>query len=129
MVKRGYTRKPVYEKAYVRVFVCAVTKAVHLELVGDLSTEVFLAALRRFINSRGRPKNVYSDNGRNFVGAQRELQTVISSPAAKCKFFAACQPEQIAWHFIPVQSPHQGGRWEAGVREMKQSLNMIFGGH
>ena len=107
MVKRGYTCKPVYEKAYVCVFVCTVTKAVYLELVGDLSKEAFLAAFRRFINRRGRPKNVYSDNGRNFVGAQHELQTVISSPAAKCKILAACQPEQIAWHFIPVQSPHQ----------------------
>ena len=129
MVKRGYTRKPVYEKAYVCVFVCTVTKAVHLELVSDLSTEAILAAFRRFVNRRGRPKNVYSDNGRNFVDAQRELKTDFSSPTAKCKILAACQPEQIGWHFIPVQSPHQGGLWEAGVREMKRSLKKIIGGH
>ena len=71
----------------------------------------------------------YSDNGRNFVGAQRELKTVFSSPAAKCKILAACQPEQIVWHFIPVKSPHQGGLWEAGVREMRRSLKKIIGGH
>ena len=111
------------------VFVCTVTKAVHLELVSDLSTEAFLAAFRRFANRRGRPKNVYSDNGRNFVGAQRELKTVFSSPTAKCKILAACQPEQIVWHFIPVQSPHQGGLWEAGVRKRKRSLKKIIGGH
>ena len=50
MVKRGYTCKPVYEKACVCVFVCTVTKAVHLELVSYLSTEAFLAAFRRLIN-------------------------------------------------------------------------------
>ena len=66
---------------------------------------------------------MYSDNGRNFVGAQHELKTVFSSPAAKCKILAACQPEQIVWHFIPVQFPHQGGLWEAGVRKK------IIGGH
>ena len=129
IVKRGYTRKPIYEKAYVCIFVCTVTKAVHFELVGDLSTDYFLAAFRRFTNRRGRPKNVYSDNGRKFIGAQHELQTIISSPLAKQKIQAHCQPDQIVWHFIPVQSPHQGGLWEAGVREMKRCLVKIVGRH
>ena len=102
---------------------------VHLELVSDLSTEAFLAAFRRFTNRLGRLKKVYSDNGRNFVGAQCELKTVFSSQTAKCKILAACQPEQIVWHFIPVQSPHQGGLWEVGVRKMKRSLQKIIRGH
>jgi len=61
------------------MFVCAVSKAIHLELVCDLSTDAFLAAFRRFVNRRGLPDNVYSENGSNFVGAQRELQTIITS--------------------------------------------------
>ncbi|XP_062556905.1 uncharacterized protein LOC134221734 [Armigeres subalbatus] len=61
--------KPIHKraapaKAYLAVFVCFTTKAVHLELVGDLSTQGFLAALRRFIARRGMPAHIHSDNGK-----------------------------------------------------------------
>ena len=42
-------------KGYVAVFVCLSTKAVHLELVGDLSTTSFFGALTRFLGRRGKP--------------------------------------------------------------------------
>ena len=48
-LKLGHTRKPVIVKAYIGLFVCLVTKAVHIELVSDLSTDDFLAAFRRFV--------------------------------------------------------------------------------
>ena len=129
MVKRGNPRKPVLEKAYVAVYVCTVTKAIHLELVSSLTTDAFLASFRRFVNRRGLPTNDFSDNGRNFVGAQKELQTVIHSRDAKLKIQSFCQPRNIHWHFIPVRSPHHGGLWEAGVREMKRILTKVLGEH
>ena len=72
MVKSGSPRKPVLVKAYVSVFVCLSVKAVHLELVSDLTSEAFLAALRRFVSRRGKPSIMWSDNGTNFVGAASE---------------------------------------------------------
>lgn len=54
-------------KAYVAVFVCMVTKAVHLELVSDMTTSSFIAAIRRMAARRGTPSHMYSDNGRNFI--------------------------------------------------------------
>ena len=73
-IKYGYVRKPTVIKAYVCVFVSLSVKAVHLELVSDLTTEVFIATLRRFISRRGKPSLLWSDNGTNFVGASRQLQ-------------------------------------------------------
>lgn len=58
-------------KGYICLFVCFTTKAIHLEPVSDLSTPAFMAALSRFIARRGCPLNMYSDNGKNFVGADR----------------------------------------------------------
>ncbi|XP_058448907.1 uncharacterized protein LOC131428866 [Malaya genurostris] len=60
-------------KAYLCVFVCFSTKAVHLELVSDLSTQAFLCSLRRFIVRRDRPAHIHSDNGKNFEGAKNDL--------------------------------------------------------
>ncbi len=54
----GHTRKPVLVKAYLALFVCLATKAVHLEIVSDLTTEAFLASLKRFISRRGLPTEI-----------------------------------------------------------------------
>jgi hypothetical protein len=60
-------------KMYIAIFVCLAVKAVHIELVSDLTSEAFIAALRRFIVRRGFCLTIYSDNGTNFVGANNEL--------------------------------------------------------
>ncbi|XP_055918520.1 uncharacterized protein LOC129950616 [Eupeodes corollae] len=66
-IARG--RNPKYTKGYFALFVCMATKALHLEVVSDLSKDAFLAALRRFIARRGKCSIIYSDNGTNFQGA------------------------------------------------------------
>ena len=73
-VKYGYVRKPTVVKAYVCIFVSLSVRAVHLELVSDLSSEAFIACLRRFVSRRGLPNLIWSDHGTNFVGAARELK-------------------------------------------------------
>ncbi|XP_053691464.1 uncharacterized protein LOC128739980 [Sabethes cyaneus] len=67
-------RKAASQKAYIAVFVCFSTKAVHLELAGDLTTAAFLGVLRRFISRRGLPAEIHSDNGLNFQGASNHLR-------------------------------------------------------
>ena len=74
LVKHGFVHKPVVVKAYICVFVSLTVKAVHLELVSDLTTEAFVAALRRFIAGRGKPSLIWSDNGSNFIGANHEIK-------------------------------------------------------
>ena len=65
-------------KTYVCLFFCFTTKAVHLEVVSDFTTEAFPAAFRRFNCRRRYPAKIYSDNESNcnFVGANRELEEV-----------------------------------------------------
>lgn len=60
-------------KAFLAVFICFSTRAVHLEAVSDYSADAFLAAFRRFVARRGLCDTVYSDCGTNFVGADSQL--------------------------------------------------------
>ena len=78
LLKSGPVRKPKLVKAYISVFVCLSVKAVHLEIVSDLTSEAFLGALRRFISRRGKPHIIWSDNGTNFVGAANELKALFA---------------------------------------------------
>lgn len=74
LIKYRGQRKGVYHKVYVCIFICMSTKAVHFELVCDLTSEAFIASLKRFFARRGHAQTLYSDNGTNFVGANNELK-------------------------------------------------------
>ena len=63
-------------KAYICLFTCAVTRAIHLEVVTDMSTETFLRAFRRFAARRSLPRHVISDNAMTFVAAADDIETV-----------------------------------------------------
>ena len=64
-------------KAYILLFACSLTRAIHLELLSDQTTEGFIKSFKRFIARRGRPQKVYSDNGRSFVTATRWLRGIM----------------------------------------------------
>lgn len=106
------------QKAYICVFICLVTKALHLEVVSDLTSEAFLAAFRRFVARRGRCSDLFSDRGTNFVGANKILKTYCEN---------ACESLTIRWHFNPPASPHFGGIWEAAVKSVKTNLIRVIG--
>lgn len=118
-------------KAYVAIFICMATKAIHLELVGDLTAEAFVGAFKRFVARRGKCANLWSDQGRNFVGANKELVAAWSE--AKLRFegpvLQSLALDGTQWHFIPAYSPHMGGLWEAGVKSMKHHMKRILSSH
>ncbi|XP_066600735.1 uncharacterized protein [Prorops nasuta] len=117
-------------KAYGCVFICMASKAVHIEIANDLSTEAFIAALRRFTGRRGIPAHIYSDNGTNFVGANRELQELymlLESREFKDKREHYALENKIYWHFNPPLSPHFGGIWEAAVKSFKHHFKRVVG--
>ncbi|XP_062534520.1 uncharacterized protein LOC134203653 [Armigeres subalbatus] len=117
-------------KAYVSVFVCFCTKAIHLELVSDLSTDRFLQALQRFVSRRGRASDIYSDNGTNFVGARNkltELQGLMKDRIHRERITTEMAKDGIQWHFNPPSAPHFGGLLEAAVRVTKNHLMKVIG--
>lgn len=127
LIKDRKGRGSKTSKAFVCLFVCFATKAVHLELVSDLTSEAFIAALRRFSSRRGKPAHMHSDNGTNFVGANRELKN-LAQLVDEANFKDKVSNEfGITWHFIPAHSPHFGGLWEAGVKSTKYHLKRVAG--
>lgn len=111
---------------YLAIFVCFSTKAVHLELVEDLSTEAFINTLKRFIGRRGVPATIWSDNATNFKGSARligELGKLLQRNDHWVQVYEWCRDYAgITWKFIPPRTPHFGGLWEAAVKSAKQHL-------
>ena len=99
------------------VFVSLSVKAVHLELVSNLTTEAFIRALRRFIARRGKPCLIWSDHGTNFVGAVHELKEFIAffqTQKTQGTLSEFCAMQNITWKFIPEHTPHFGGMGGGG---------------
>jgi len=113
-------------KAYLCLFVCLSTKAVHLELASDLSSECFLAALKRFTSRRGICSNLYSDNGSNFIGANTELRKLLKQSITTTTM-EKMTGIGIQWHFIPARAPHFGGLWESAIKSSKKILRHVLG--
>ncbi|KAH0945579.1 hypothetical protein HN011_004122 [Eciton burchellii] len=114
-------------KHYIVLFICLVTKAIHLEIVEDYTTAGFLAAFRRFVSRRGLPAHIYSDNGPNFHSADRELQTSFQAMRTDLALQAGLTNDGVQWHFIPPVVAHFGGLWEAEVKSLKFHLRRVIG--
>ncbi|KAJ8703598.1 hypothetical protein PYW07_017522 [Mythimna separata] len=130
LVKANKGRGIKTDKGYVAVFICMVTKAIHLELVSDLTASAFIAALRRMSARRGVPGHIYSDQGTNFIGANKilkqeilQISEIISSQETLCNVAEM----NIEWHFNAPSWPSAGGLWEAAVKSLKHHLKRVVG--
>ena len=106
-IKERCHRNRVKIKTYVSIFVCLATKAVHLELASDLTTEASLACLKRFFARRGHSDSISSDNASNFAGADRELRELyqkVNSIEDNKKIQTILAKKEINWHSIPPVS-------------------------
>ena len=113
------------DKVYICLFTCAVTRAVHLELVCNMTTERFLLALRRMIARRGMCSIIWSDNAKTFKAANKELQQcwrVLESDQTQ----SALSEKKIQWKFIAEKAPWWGGFYERLVKSVKTPLKKLF---
>ncbi|XP_055928594.1 uncharacterized protein LOC129959728 [Argiope bruennichi] len=128
VTKCQHLRKATQFKSYLCLFICTATRAVHLELVSSMSTEAFLAALRRFIPRRGHPTNIQSDNGSNFICSDNYLKQLFKfvQDQSVQNFLTV---RNISWKFIPPYAPNFGGVWESSIKLAKRHLFKTCQGH
>ncbi|XP_060869420.1 uncharacterized protein LOC132944179 [Metopolophium dirhodum] len=120
---RSGLRRVAAKKAWIAIFVCFSTKAIHLELADDLSSKSFMATFRYFMARRGKCAKVFSDNSTNFVGAQKELISMMKKASVDL------EKEGIEWHFNPPTALHFGGIWESAVKSMKHHMKRVISDH
>ena len=95
-----------------------------MELASDLSTDIFILASRLFIARRGKPKEILSDNGTNFIGANRELRKALQD-LNQSKIQTLMSNCGIVWKFNPPVNPWMGGSWESLIKLSKRVLETV----
>lgn len=110
-------------KCYVSLFTCAVTRAIHLELVENLSAEAFILALRRFSSRRSYPSVILSDNASNFASTARFLVDIFKTNKIT-NFFV---DHHMEWKFITPRAPWMGGVYERLIGIFKQTFKKVIG--
>ncbi|XP_060586634.1 uncharacterized protein LOC132742285 [Ruditapes philippinarum] len=102
------------QKAYICLFTCANTRAIHLEFVSDMTVESFILALRRFFSRKSIPKIIMSDNALTYIATAKILKDEILGT------------HNISWTFIPQHTPWYGGWWERLIGITKTCIRKVL---
>lgn len=108
------------------IFVCLATRAAHIDVVLGLTIEEFMAAFERFVMRKGECFYLFSDNGRTFVGADKELKRILSQ-WEKTMPGHLLTKYNTKWKFVTPAAPHKGGIWEAAVKSLKHHMRRSVG--
>lgn len=108
---------------YICLFTCASTRAVHLEVVTDLTVPTFVEAFRRFASRKSLPKVLISDNASTYQSAAEELLKLLKSPLLETHL----SNRAVQWRFIPKRAPWYGGFWERLIGLTKITLKRVLG--
>ena len=113
-------------KRYGCIFTCLRYRAVHIEVVSDLSTDSFIQAVFRFVARRGPPLIIYSDNGTNFRGAELDILDAMKRWNQE-QITSTLQKKEIERRFNPPAASHYGGVWERLIRSIRRILHSMIG--
>ena len=115
-------------KRWAVLFTCLTIRAIHIEIVEEMSSSAFINALKRFVSIRGEVKEFRSDRGTNFIGASNELGfhvvNVEDDPMQEY-----LDKSKTLWRFNPPYSSNMGGAWERMIRTIRSVLNSILIDH
>ena len=112
-------------KRYGCLFTCLTMRAVHIEVAHTLEADSFICAYQRFVSRRGKPKEIFSDNGTNFTGAERELREALER-LDQAKIYDSLRSNDVQWSFNPPEASHQGGIWERMIRSVRKILGALL---
>ena len=110
-------------KVWIALFTCCVTRAVHLELVPDMTTTTFVRCLKRFSARRGLPKKIISDNAKTFKATAKLINAIFSQREVKDYLSHV----GVEWSFNLEKAPWWGGIFERMVKSTKRCLRKIIG--
>lgn len=125
---KGEVNKRARGKAYGLILNCLFSRAVHIDLITDYSTDAFLQGFRRFMSLRGTPNDVYSDPGSQIQGANNVLKEMVKNlDEGKMKEFAI--HEKLRWHFTAADAQWQNGCSESLIRSCKKAISNAISTH
>ena len=112
-------------KRYGCLFTCLTSRAIHIEVAMDLTTDAFINALRRFLSRRGPVLHFFSDNGTNFISAEKTLREALRQwNQHQIEDFLL--QKEIQWTFNPPNASHIGGAWERMIRSVRRILTALM---
>lgn len=112
-------------KRYGCLFTCRTMRTVHMEVAHILEADSFICAYQRFVSLRGKPIEIYSDNGTNFKGAWRELREALKR-LDQTKIYNRLRSNDVQWLFNPPEASHQGGIWEGMIGSVRRVLGALL---
>ncbi|MEW8544196.1 MAG: integrase [Candidatus Thiodiazotropha sp.] len=115
------------QKAWVCLYTCLVTRAVHLELMHDMTTHEFLLGFRRFIARHGKPRKMISDNATQFKPASDCIDKLLGQILTQNDVVSYASSHDIRWDFIVESAPWMGSFYERLVALVKRSLRKAIG--
>ena len=115
------------EKRYLCLFTCLTSRAVHLEIAYGLDVDSFMRAFFRMTDRRGLSEEIISDNGTNFVGANKELLEITGKLVKDTNLKSLVTDKGIKWTFSPPYAPHFGGVFETMIKAAKRAGKAILG--
>ena len=122
-IQAGSSKK----KVWVCLFTCVTVRAIHLELVKDMTAEQFLLALRRFIARRGKPAQLILDNAPQFKLAKTAIDKAWKETVSNHELQSYTANQGIEWNFIVELAPWMGGFYERLVGTVKGALKKSIG--
>ena len=111
-------------KAYLAIFACSLSRAVHLELLRNMETETFISCLKCYIARCGRPRIIYLDNGGTFIKTARWISELRRDE----KLRGLLEQHDISWKFNLSRAPSWGGQFERLIAIVKSAMFKVIGG-